>query len=157
MPSTARAIAAPVAPARGPIPKDMVQWVFTEICAQGIVYPQEVMKQAILETGWFRSDFLMSRNNLFGFRKISYYRFDRWQDSVSYYKNWQVARLKPEHTHHLIFLKTFNYATPDYIQHLAKISWAQECPAADVVPATPHIAPPVPSPTGEIDPSSLMP
>ena len=59
-------------PARGLISKEMVKSVFIEICNQKIAFPQQVMKQAILETGWFRSDFLMSKNNLFGFRKIRY-------------------------------------------------------------------------------------
>jgi hypothetical protein len=125
---------APIAPSREPISKEMVQSVFAEICNQGIAFPQEVMKQAILETGWFRSHFLMSRNNLFGFRKTQYFHFKNWQESVIYYKKWQDSRLKTRHTDYLKFLKTFNYGSPDYTQHLATIKWEQKCPQATMAP-----------------------
>jgi hypothetical protein len=54
------------------IDKDFANDVFAEICSREIAFPEIVMSQAILETGWFRNHYLMSRNNLFAFKKIKY-------------------------------------------------------------------------------------
>jgi uncharacterized FlgJ-related protein len=45
-----------------------VDTVFKYICEKGIAHPEIVIKQAVLETGWFKSPFLMKRNNIFAFR-----------------------------------------------------------------------------------------
>jgi hypothetical protein len=70
-----------------------VDSVFKYICKSGIKHPEIVIKQAVLETGWFKSPFLMSRNNIFAFRTKKYLRFENWKACVDYYKNWQRLKI----------------------------------------------------------------
>ena len=72
--------------ARGPVDTEFVELVFQTICQSGIRNPTIVMRQAILETGWFRSPFLMTRNNLFAFRRGNYLRFNHFEHSILFYK-----------------------------------------------------------------------
>jgi flagellum-specific peptidoglycan hydrolase FlgJ len=85
------------------------------------------MKQAILETGWFKNNFLMSKNNLFGFRKVKYLRFETWKKSVEYYKKWQDERYTTKYKDYFDFLVKIKYATPKYPSHLKKISFSKKC------------------------------
>jgi hypothetical protein len=101
--------------------------VYNYICQQGIKHPEIVMKQAILETGWFKGNFLMSRNNLFGFRKIEYLRFESWKKSVEYYKKWQDKRYTTKYKDYYDFLVKIKYATPEYPSHLKKIAFSIKC------------------------------
>ncbi|HVX48539.1 MAG TPA: glucosaminidase domain-containing protein, partial [Chitinophagaceae bacterium] len=56
----------------------------------GIKNPEIVLKQAIYETGHFKSLVCLKKNNLFGFRSVVIYKsFATWQESVDYYKRWQ--------------------------------------------------------------------
>ena len=57
----------------------------------GVLHTDWVLRQSILETGWYECiDCSMDVNNLFGFRwKGKYIAFDNWRESVSYYKHWQ--------------------------------------------------------------------
>ena len=62
-----------------------------------VKHPDIVLKQAILETGWFKSEYCVKRHNLFGFydsKNKTYMTFNTWQESVIYYKNWQDKRYK---------------------------------------------------------------
>lgn len=65
--------------------------ILLEIKNQGICYPEIVLAQAKLETGNFECrDCSLDLNNLFGFRyKKKYICFDTWQESITYYKEWQ--------------------------------------------------------------------
>lgn len=103
--------------------------VFSEICKSGMREPQTVMRQALLETGNFRSSFLMQRNNLFGFRTQRYLQFGNWQDSVRYYRDWQARHHKPTDKSYYAFLSRIRYGAPTYAQHLRKISWNHDCAA----------------------------
>lgn len=116
----------------GPIDWSLVNRVWLEICAARIREPRTVMAQAIFETGWMRAPFLMSRNNLFGFRIVEYLRFETWQDSVRYYKNWQDRNLRAEDTDYHAFLQRIRYGAPGYVQNLRKLAWNRDCPAGDV-------------------------
>lgn len=102
--------------------------VFSEICSQHIQFPEIVMKQALLETGWFRNHYLMSRNNLFAFKKVKYLDFITWQRSVEYYKEWQVKNLQESDNDYYLFLVRIKYASDGYIDHLKKIKWVKSCP-----------------------------
>lgn len=99
--------------------------VYAYIQASGIKHPRLVMKQAILETGWFKSPYLMKRNNLFAFRhKKEYMRFGTWQQSVDYYKNWQDRHYVDYGENYLSFLTRIKYAqSPKYIQTLKQIKF----------------------------------
>ena len=111
------------------IDKDFANDVFAEICSREIAFPEIVMSQAILETGWFRNHYLMSRNNLFAFKKIKYLDFITWQRSVEYYKEWQVKNLPPNEKDYYKFLIRIKYATDGYVDHVRKIHWKQSCPS----------------------------
>jgi len=62
--------------------------LYAEIKRNGILYPDIVLAQAILETGWFRSNACRKKHNLFGLtnpRTGKYYEFDHWTESVRAY------------------------------------------------------------------------
>lgn len=105
-----------------------VDSVFSYICKVGIQHPEIVIKQAILESGWFRSPFLMSRNNLFGFRAKNYLHFSSWKESVEYYKKWQDKRYKNTKEDYYSFLVRIKYATSSqYLTNLKKIKYSNSC------------------------------
>lgn len=85
--------------------------VYREILKHEIKHPEIVLKQAILETGWFKCEYCSyDHNNIFGFRyKHKYLEFDTWQESVAYYKKWQDKRYKGGDYYD--FLKKVGYAT----------------------------------------------
>jgi hypothetical protein len=101
--------------------------VFNYICELGIKHPEIVIKQSILETGWYAAPFLMSRNNLFGFRKVQYLRFANWKESVQYYKRWQDKNYKNPEEDYYAFLVRIKYATPQYPTHLKKVKYTNSC------------------------------
>lgn len=102
--------------------------VFAEICKNEILYPEIVMRQALLETGNLKSPFLMNKNNLFGFRTKAYLSYPTWQDSVSYYKRWQDRRYTNKNEDYFSFLHRIKYASGDYKKHVMSIKWNKSCP-----------------------------
>lgn len=71
--------------------------VYNELVKQEVKYPKIVLKQSILETGWFNcTECSLDVNNLFGLtyydkkaNKRKYQSFDNWTESVTRYKIWQ--------------------------------------------------------------------
>ena len=113
----------------GKINHALVEAVFIEICRLQIQQPQTVIRQAILETGWMRTPFLMQRQNLFGFRNSRYLVFNHWKDSIAYYKAWQDKNYNATaHKDYAAFLKSIRYASPGYMTHLGQIQWEKPCP-----------------------------
>lgn len=98
--------------------------VYAYILVTDIKHPEIVLKQAILETGWFTSKLLMKRNNLFAFRSTkTYMRFETWQKSVEYYKRWQNDNYTNPKENYYTFLHRKKYArNPEYIKTLKRIS-----------------------------------
>ena len=98
--------------------------VYAYILKCDIKHPEIVLKQAILETGWFQSKFLMRRNNLFGFRStLKYMRFESWQQSVEYYKKWQDDNYRNEKEKYYSFLMRIRFSrSPEYTKTLKRIS-----------------------------------
>ena len=88
-----------------------------------------VLRQAILETGWFKSHNCKKRHNLFGFRwkpwisetnTKGYIIFDTWQESVDYYVRWQSRHY--EGGDYYAFLEDVGYATSStYVEKLKGI------------------------------------
>lgn len=113
--------------ARGPVDTEFVELVFQTICQSGIRNPTIVMRQAILETGWFRSPFLMTRNNLFAFRRGNYLRFNHFEHSILFYKAWQDRNMPSKIRAYYLFLDQIQYGSPDYTGHLLNISWNRSC------------------------------
>jgi uncharacterized FlgJ-related protein len=101
--------------------------VFDYICESKILHPEIVIKQAILETGWFKSKFLMNKNNIFAFRKKKYLSFNSWKESVDYYKSWQKKHYTNTQENYYQFLVRIKYATPEYPLHLKKINCIKSC------------------------------
>ena len=97
--------------------------VYAYILAANIKHPEVVLKQAILETGWFQSKHLMRRNNLFAFRATKKYMwFKTWQDCIEYYKRWQLDNYTNPKENYYSFLLRIRYArTPNYIKVLKHI------------------------------------
>lgn len=86
------------------------------------------MRQALLETGNLRHPMLMSRNNLFGFRSRAYLRFEKWQDSVAYYKRWQDRHYTNSAENYFRFLDRIRYASPGYQRYVMQFAWERSCP-----------------------------
>ena len=99
------------------------------ICIAGIKHPEIVMKQAIWETGWFKSGFLMKKNNLFGFRGKSYLSFNKWQESVDYYKKWQERHYdEKKYKDYYDFLTQIRYGHSGYAKTLKAFNYRFSCP-----------------------------
>lgn len=101
-----------------------IENVESEIVRRDIKHGDIVLRQAILETGWFKSYNATVRNNLFGFwnsRRKQYFVFEKWEDSVAYYKRWQEKNYKGGDYYK--FLDRIGYAEdPDYIWKLKNIN-----------------------------------
>lgn len=89
-----------------------------------IHHPEIVYAQAVLETGYFRSQGCLRDNNLFGLynsRSKGYHKFDHWIVSVIKYKEWIQKRYKPPEDYYH-FLQRIGYASdPQYINKLRNI------------------------------------
>jgi uncharacterized FlgJ-related protein len=73
-----------------PVFKPDITAVQDDLYFYDVKHPEIVLQQAIWETGWFKSDVCKDYNNLFGFKTDKgYLKFDTWQESIQYYKNWQ--------------------------------------------------------------------
>lgn len=96
--------------------------VLKEILSNDIQEPLIVLKQSILETGNYTSNVCEKYNNLFGFYNGKrYLRFKNWQESVTYYKSWQLKHYSGGSYHE--FLTKIKYAEDmkDYINKLKGI------------------------------------
>ena len=94
------------------------------IRSYGIKHPDVVLKQSILETGWYESYSCKERHNLFGFYyKGKYLEFDTWEDSVAYYARWQARHFDDDCCDdYYDFLVRRGYAEdPEYINKLKSI------------------------------------
>lgn len=76
-------------------------WLYSEIKDQGILFPEIVFAQGVLESGHFKSDLFRNNNNLFGMRRPKsrkttatgkrkgYAVYSSWIESIQDYKLWQ--------------------------------------------------------------------
>ncbi len=101
--------------------------VFEYVCEKKIQHANIVMRQVILETGWLKSKFLMSKNNIFGFRHKKYLSFNSWKDCVDYYKTWQDKYYKDPNEDYYKFLLRKKYAVSNYANNLKKINFKKSC------------------------------
>jgi len=99
-----------------------VEKVKAELLKQDVKFYNIVLAQSILETGWYKcSNCSQDGNNIFGFYwKGKYKSWSTWQESVTYYKNWQSKWYKGGD--YYTFLKKKGYAQdPNYISKLKRI------------------------------------
>ena len=101
-----------------------VQEVYTYIVCAGIKFPDIVLRQAIWETGWFKSKHMIHKNNLFGFRHSKkYMSFTNWNECVDYYKSWQLRQYTREGEDYYAFLIRVKYAqSKKYIECLKSLN-----------------------------------
>lgn len=90
----------------------------------GVKHPEIVYAQAVLETGNFKSNLCLEKNNLFGLynsKAIRYYRFNHWSESIESYVNNIQDRYRPPNNYYK-FLSDIGYAEdPNYIKKIKKI------------------------------------
>jgi flagellum-specific peptidoglycan hydrolase FlgJ len=98
--------------------------VYHSILRNGIENPKYVLAQSVLETAWYSSYNCQERNNLFGMRcslwkekgnSNGYKIFDDWEESVTYYRDWQKRKGYKSGEDYLSFLDRIGYAEdPEY-------------------------------------------
>lgn len=113
----------PVKGSRGSFPELTISNLYREIVRNGILYPEIVLAQAILETGWFRSSLCRDRNNLFGLtnpRTGKYFEFGHWTESVRAY--YTKVQYKYKGGNYLLWLRKIGYAEdPNYVRSVIKV------------------------------------
>jgi len=83
--------------------------IYQMICVANILHPKIVLKQAICETGHFKSKVLKENNNLFGFHDgRKYLKFNTIFESCIYYKEWQKQHYWGGD--YYVFLDEYKYA-----------------------------------------------
>lgn len=90
----------------------------------GVKHPQIVYAQAVLETGYFKSDLCLNGNNLFGLydsKNHRYYTFEHWCDSIVAYLNYVQYRYKPPNDYYGFLLEIGYAGDAQYIQKLKRI------------------------------------
>lgn len=104
--------------------------VYREIMRNDIMFSDVVLRQAILETGYFTSYNCLERNNLFGMKGgektidniHGYSIYNNWMESVKAYKEWQAKRMSDSVTDYYQFLTDNNYAeSAEYERKLKSI------------------------------------
>lgn len=98
--------------------------VYDCIVENEILEPEYVLAQSILETGWYKCKYCsLSRNNIFGFRiESEYLHFSHWDESVEYYRKWQIRKGYKRGENYVRFLKRVGYASdPDYGKKIKSI------------------------------------
>lgn len=102
--------------------------VYAEIMRNDILFADIVLRQAILETGWFTSYNCRKRNNLFGMtggektsdNEHGYVIYKNWMQSVKAYKEWQQQRMSDSVSDYYQFLDDWNYAESDQYERKLK-------------------------------------
>jgi len=102
--------------------------VLKELKKQNVLFPEIVLAQSILETGWYKCERCsMDKNNLFGLwnsSKKEYFSYDTWQESIGGYKRGiQYKYYRKEYKSYYEFLTDIGYAEdPKYISKLKQIA-----------------------------------
>ena len=115
-----------------PKPADpAIELVRAEIIKNGILEPEIVLAQSILETGHYTSKNCIERKNLFGMtggvktedNVYGYKIYSDWRESIADYKAWQDRNFHPEYCGtYYDFLESVGYAeSPEYCNKLRNI------------------------------------
>lgn len=110
------------------IPKDIhtlnTHTLYIALLDSGILYPDVVFAQAMLETGYLKSSLSRNHNNLFGLynsRRGEFFKFNHWRESISAYKKYIEVKYTPP-IDYLVFLDKMGYAEdPNYISKVQTI------------------------------------
>jgi len=82
--------------------------IYNELIRLEIKHPKIVLAQAILETGWFKSNISKSHKNIFGFTRTKYLKFSSYLECIEYYAKWQKKYYKKGDYYD--FLDNYGYA-----------------------------------------------
>lgn len=98
-----------------------IENLYCQLVEDSVQFPDIIMRQALHETGNFKSYSCRIRHNLFGFsRKDTLMWFKSWKDCVTYKKKWQKKMYKGGNYYK--FLKQIGYAEDSlYVEKLKKI------------------------------------
>lgn len=100
--------------------------VLKELKSKNVLFPEIVLAQSILETGWFKcNNCSMDVNNLFGLynsKKKEYFPYANWEESINGYKRGIQYKYSEKYDDYYAFLDDINYAAdPNYISKLKTI------------------------------------
>ncbi len=99
-----------------------------ELFKQDIRFPEVVLRQACLESKFFKSDVFKRTNNPFGFYyKTDYIVFNDYKSAIEYYKSWQdkhIVNKDLSKNEYYDILETLGYAEDSiYIRKLKGINF----------------------------------
>lgn len=105
------------------LPPLTIENLIREIRKNNLLYPDIVLAQAILETGWLTSPVCRKKHNLFGLtnpRTGKYYEFCHWTESVSAY--YSKVQYRYDGGNYLLWLRDIGYAeAKDYVSALIRV------------------------------------
>lgn len=92
--------------------------IWTLLLRAHLAHPEVVLKQAVLETGSFKSQLCIKHHNLFGIKKNGRYAsFRSYKSCISYYAKHVSTRYKGGNYYH--FLRRIHYASD--VRYTAKL------------------------------------
>lgn len=101
--------------------------VLMELKKQDVKFPEIVLAQSLLETGWYQcTSCSIDVNNLFGLynsKEKEYFKYNNWKESIGGYKRGvQYKYFKKEYKDYYQFLDDIEYASdPQYTIKLRKL------------------------------------
>jgi flagellum-specific peptidoglycan hydrolase FlgJ len=101
--------------------------VLKELKKQDVKFPEIVLAQSLLETGWYQcTSCSMDVNNLFGLynsKEKEYFKYNNWKESIGGYKRGvQYKYFKKEYKDYYQFIDDIEYASdPQYTIKLRKL------------------------------------
>ncbi len=101
--------------------------VLKELKKQDVKFPEIVLAQSLLETGWYQcTSCSIDVNNLFGLynsKEKEYFKYTNWKESIGGYKRGvQYKYFKKEYKDYYQFLDDIKYASdPQYTIKLRKL------------------------------------
>lgn len=105
------------------LPPLTIENLIREIRKNKLLYPDIVLAQAILETGWLTSPVCRKKHNLFGLtnpRTGKYYEFSHWTESVRAY--YSKVQYRYDGGNYLLWLRDIGYAeAKDYVSALINV------------------------------------
>lgn len=101
--------------------------VLKELKKQDVKFPEIVLAQSLLETGWYQcTSCSIDVNNLFGLynsKEKEYFKYNNWKESIGGYKRGvQYKYFKKEYKDYYQFIDDIEYASdPQYTIKLRKL------------------------------------
>ena len=89
-----------------------------------IKYPRIVLAQAKLETGNYKSNHCIKKNNLFGLynsRKKEYFSFEHWTDCIEGYKNMIEYKHRDGEDYYEFLIRVKYASDPNYVSKVKRI------------------------------------